>query len=439
MKRLIAACLVCLLAGCSLGCTIAQTSQNGYYVGGETSVQTPEVIMALPTPSPTPEPRVATYEMRETLFRRDGVSGTLSGVSYIENHSIALTVAFQNQTGQPLVFSNTAYGAVNGWALAFTLDGGDKSGTFTIQPQSSQDFTFATELAFGAAKWMQVYDIQTVRLLFSGSLGENKFNPASNTVVNPACEKGYVQSYGNDAPVLIKNEWTNFRFHELNSVSALLVVSAECLSGPCEMTVIPSVNGRALGAEGVTVRFSASGERAMMEIPLLKTLLALSGNQLHPLSLSVVMTQNGKPLGAFTMAIPQEGESADDAQAAQLTAAPQYSGSKNLVWSKGDVLIYGGAVSREPSDYYGKVTRFQVICVNNTAGILRPETNRLTLAGAPVEGAFSGYIPPYSVAQVELVVYGNVPEGARLVTGLQLLDCTARMKRVFSEELTLIA
>lgn len=439
MKRLIAACLVCLLTGCFLACTIAETGQTGYYVGGEASVQTPELILAPPTPTPTPEPRVADYVMRETLFRRDGVSGTLSGVSYIENHSITLTVSFQNQTGQPLVFSSTAYGAVNGWALPFALDGSSDGSTFTIPPQSSEDLAFATTLASGAAKWMRITDIQTVRLLFSGSLGEDKFNPSSNTVVNPACEKGYTQAYGEDAPLLIKNEWGKFRFHELNAVSAQLVASVECLSGPYEMTVIPSVNGRALGAEGVTTRFSVNGERAMLEIPLLKTLLALSSDQLYPLSLSVVMTQSGKPLGAYSFPIPMDGQTAEEAQAAQLAAAPRYAGAGNPVWSEGDILIYGGAATTEPSDYYGRITRLQLVCVNNTAGILRPEAERITLAGAPVEGAFSGYIPPYCVAQFELVVYANVPEGARLVTELQLLDCAARMKRVFSEELTLTA
>ncbi len=445
MNRLISVGLISLLLAGPIGCGLPAT-RSSTYVGATADPSTPAVIAGPVTPVPTATPPVLTHDLQEPLFRRDGVLASVTGITYVQNRRIAVDVAIRNQTNQPLIFSARVPGAVNGWAIVFSMDDLEADGSATIGPQTAGALTLTAELGPGAAERMRIADVATLGLSFSGFLGGSAFAPASNIVVNPGCRVESVQPYGDEAFLVHQNERARFYYHGLDAVAAVLYVSAECLEGPFDMAAIPCVNGYSLGADAPRAAFSGNGTRVMLAIPLLKTLQTFAVNAIDTLTLTIVMAQKGKAAGADTFAIPTDKEAVAAAnalasageftQGTEAPAAPGYIGSGRTFYQGDSVSIYYESFQTEPSDYYGKITRFRLVCVNDTAAVLCPGAETVQLAGAAMDGGFDGCIPPYSQTRFDFYLCANVNAGAGVYVELQLFDGGARMKRVVSEAIS---
>ena len=398
MKRLIPICLASLaLAGLS-GCGLSAT-RSSTYVGATANPSTPAVIAAPATPAPTATPQVFTHDLKEILFRRDGVSATVTGITYVQNRRVAVAVTIRNQTGQPLAFSARVPGSVNGWALVFLVNGLAGDGEAHIQPQAAEALTLTAELDAGAAEWMRIADVESLSLSFSGALGEAAFAPASNVIASPGRWPESGRSGGAEAFLLHQTGQARFYYHYLDAVSATLYVSAECADVPLDITAIPCVNGYSLGADAPRAALTGNATQVMLAIPLLKTIQTFAINAIDTLTLTVVTAQRGRTTGADVFSIPigeaataARGASAPDGSAP--AAAPGYLGSGAPFYQGDGVAIYYESFQTEPSDYYGKITRFRLVCVNDTGMVLCPGAEAVKLAGAAMDGGFAGCIPP---------------------------------------------
>lgn len=431
--RLQYGCLALLLWLGSMGCKPLLPVDSSAYIGADAETAEPVAVATLVTPEPTAAPKTFDYAMEGTFFRRDGVSAALKGVSYVEGKGVELNVALENQTDQPLTLACTAPGALNGWALTYALR--DAAGdTFTIAPQSADTVLFIAALDEKTALRMALDDVASVGMTFSGTLGERAFVPATNVLPNPACKPGYAQSYGTDGGLLFENALLRCYDCGLDPVTATRYVSLESLAGPLDITAVPCVNGYALGDAGAAAATSAQGAYAMLAVPLLPTLTASAHNAAETLTLSLVVSQKGKQTGAVTFAVP-----CNDGPAPDLGAqTPAYAGSgRTFFRNENDAIhIYYEGLSTEKSDYYGRITRLHLVCINDTDAVLVPQAELVKLAGAVMDGGFAGFLPPRSLTRFDLSVCANVPAGSTVLVELQLLDAAARLRRVAGEEIS---
>ena len=457
LKPIFSCCFAALALLSAWGCGLSGAQEPGVYYGRETDSPVPALIAAPVTPAPTATPRISSYDLNATLFRRDGVHAALTNVTYQRYRQVSVTVSISNQTNQSLSFDTAVPGSVNGWSVTFVPQ--EEGDAIFLDPQSALDITLYAPLDPSAAEWMALEDVFSLSLSFSGVLGEAAFAPASNAAQIPAPALEEAPEGGRDALLVHQNSQARFYYHYLDPVSAVLYISAERLNSPFSLTAIPRVNGYALGAQGQAAAFSADARLVMLAVPLLPTIQAYALNEMEDLCLSVVMTQNNKELGADSFSIPvteealaslraaaQEGASTagpDDAGqepgALPQPAAPAYSGSGRTFYQGGDITIYYESAQTEPSDYYGRVTRCRMVCVNNTAGVLYPGAEVVRLAGAAMDGGFGGYIPPYSQTVFELLICANVNPGSGLYVELTLLDGSNRLRRVAREDISFTA
>lgn len=434
-------CASLLLCACALPVDAAG------YIGADTSTPAPAAVATLVTPAPTPEPKMLAYDMQETLFRRDGLSATVTNITYVEGQSVSAAVVIRNQSNQLLTFGARVPGAFNGWATVFQTAGYAPEETFTVSPGTEETLELRATLDKGAAPYQQLDEIATLNLAFSGMFGEKNFAPAANTIVNPGCAAGYTQRYGDAEKLVYQSARARYYYHALDPLTATLYLSAESRIGACELTAVACVNGYALGAAGTNGGFTESGTQMMLAIPLLDTLRAYAQNSVETLTLSVFYTQKGKLLGADTFVVPAGDEAAASWQPPSETVAapalpveaPAYPGTGRTFYRGEGMYFYYAGLENEASDYYGTVTRFRLVCANDTDDAIYPCAERILLAGAVMEGGFVGYVPPHSVTNLDFYINAHVAAGPEIGVTLALFDCASKLRRVVAEEITFLS
>ncbi len=460
-KVLICCCICALLLLLLGGCGLSGLQPSGVYYGPATDSPVPALIAAPVTPAPTATPNILSYDLNQSLFRRDGVTAAVTNITYLQYIQVSATVSINNRTNQALSFDPVVAGSVNGWSISFTAP--EEMTAIVIEPQSAASVTLTALLDRTSAEWMALEDIASLGLTFSGLLGERTFAPTANLIQTPAPAQETGPDAGKDALLLHENSQARFYFHHLDSVSAMVYISIQLKGGPLTLTAIPKVNGYALGAQGQQVTSSPTAQRVMMTVPLLPTIQTYAINELEDLRLCVVMAQNNKDLGGDNFSVPlTENAIAALKEAAQqnpsdnpgspiptmdmetdsadsIESAPDYRGSGRTFYQDEDIQIYYESAQPEPSDYYGRVTRCRMVCVNNTASTLYPSAATVKLAGAMMDGGFEGYIPPYSQTVFELLICANINPGSGLFVEMTILDGGNRMHRVVHEDISFTA
>lgn len=183
-------------------------------------VDTPELTPTLaapaspspiPTVEPTPEPRIISFDMNQSL-KDDNTGGEIifQNLTYTQDQDMELTFTVSNPVDYPIVLVYPIYATINGYGFSFA---GTEQYDFayTVNPNSESKLVLTAKLDSTMDRIMSIEEIKTVQFncVFAGRMGEPS-QTISDEIINPNCPKAYVQSYnlsGDDVSILMEPEY----------------------------------------------------------------------------------------------------------------------------------------------------------------------------------------------------------------------------------------